>query len=776
MPETFIDLQIEGMTCAGCVARVAKAVERIPGARAEVSLLEHRARIYGADLDAAVAAVRRAGYAASPFAPRQPSESARNKTRGQEGRARETGGPEVTASLRLVGGATHLPTVVAVIALVVMVLEMAAMIIGTPHGPEGAEALGTTQNAHGFVPLAIQALLASVMQLWIGAPIAYAGLRSLAHGRASMETLILLGTGTAYLWSMAVWLRGDPGPVYFEASVVVIAMLHLGQKLQARAQARTLAALAPFLEESAATAFRLQDPQSRLATIDPEQLSALPAAQLRAGDRVWLGPGSRLACDGRILEGETEFDEAGLTGESLPAARGVGDRVVGGAINVVAPVILQVEGNPEDWRHARLREQMQSALASRAPIAAWADRVAAVFVPLVAVTAVCNLVGQSLWGPGFAIALERTIALLVIACPCALGLATPMAVATGLARAAQHGWLFRSATSLQKAAELTHLVFDKTGTLTEGRPRLVGMASTTTAARPVRAEDFPDWLALATAAQEGNPHPIAGAFWSQAAGRPTPALAAAPEVALGLGVAAMTAQGRVVVGRSTWVASIVGEGKENIPPGPQGSQSLGPWPGASEIDVAVNGQWAGRLWAADTLKADAAEAITALRAQGLKVSLLSGDRAEAVAPVALALGLDRAQAQAGQHPEDKAAQLRQWQKEGQTLGMVGDGMNDIAAMAQADLAIALSAGASLTLKTADVTLTNSQKLLAVPEMLAFAKRVKRRIIENLVFAFGFNLLALPMAALGLLPPALAGAAMALSSLAVVTNALRLLKD
>jgi Cu+-exporting ATPase len=302
------------------------------------------------------------------------------------------------------------------------------------------------------------------------------------------------------------------------------------------------------------------------------------------------------------------------------------------------------------------------------------------------------------------------------------------------------------------------------------------MASTTTAARPVRAEDFPDWLALATAAQEGNPHPIAGAFWSQAAGRPTPALAAAPEVALGLGVAAMTAQGRVLVGRSTWVASIVGEGKENIPPGPQGSQSLGPWPGASEIDVAVNGQWAGRLWAADTLKADAAEAITALRAQGLKVSLLSGDRAEAVAPVALALGLDRAQAQAGQHPEDKAAQLRQWQKEGQTLGMVGDGMNDIAAMAQADLAIALSAGASLTLKTADVTLTNSQKLLAVPEMLAFAKRVKRRIIENLVFAFGFNLLALPMAALGLLPPALAGAAMALSSLAVVTNALRLLKD
>jgi Cu+-exporting ATPase len=192
--------------------------------------------------------------------------------------------------------------------------------------------------------------------------------------------------------------------------------------------------------------------------------------------------------------------------------------------------------------------------------------------------------------------------------------------------------------------------------------------------------------------------------------------------------------------------------------------------------VAVNGQWAGRLWAADTLKADAAEAIKALRAQGLQVSLLSGDRVEAVTPVALALGLDHEQALAGQHPEDKAIRLRQWQQEGQTVGMVGDGMNDIAAMAQADLAIALSAGASLTLKTADVTLTNSQKLLAVPAMLAFAKRVKRRIIENLVFAFGFNLLALPMAAMGLLPPALAGAAMALSSLAVVTNALRLLKD
>ena len=780
MPEAFIDLQIEGMTCAGCVARVVKAVEKIPGARAEVSLLEHRARVYGADLDASVAAIRRAGYAASPFTPPQPprvGSHARDTlrgdtTRGDEGKAAGTVAPEATNPSRLAAGAAALPTVVAVIALVVMVLEMGAMIIGSPQLSEGTDALQGAHGVHGFVPLAIQALLATVMQLWIGAPIAYAGLRSVAHGRASMETLILLGTGTAYLWSMAVWLRGDPGPVYFEASVVVIAMLHLGQKLQARAQARTLAALAPFLQEPVVNAMRLQDTEGTLATIQPDRLSAVPASQLRAGDRVWVGPGSRLACDGRILEGNSEFDEAGLTGESLPAARGVGDRLVGGAINVLAPVILQVEGNPEDWRHARLREQMQSALASRAPIAAWADRVAAVFVPLVAMTAALNLLGQSLWGPGFAIALERTIALLVIACPCALGLATPMAVATGLARAAQHGWLFRSATSLQKAAELTHLVFDKTGTLTEGRPRLVGLASTSTAPRAVRAEDFPDWLALATAAQEGNPHPIAGAFWSQAAGRPTPALVDPPEVSLGLGVQAMTAQGRVLVGRSTWVAGFVEERKDRIAPAPQDCE----WPGASEIDVAVNGQWAGRLWAADTLKADAAEAIKALRAQGLQVSLLSGDRVEAVTPVALALGLDHEQALAGQHPEDKAIRLRQWQQEGQTVGMVGDGMNDIAAMAQADLAIALSAGASLTLKTADVTLTNSQKLLAVPAMLAFAKRVKRRIIENLVFAFGFNLLALPMAAMGLLPPALAGAAMALSSLAVVTNALRLLKD
>jgi len=794
MPEAFIDLQIEGMTCAGCVARVTKAVERIPGAHAEVSLLEHRARIYGADLDAAVAAIRRAGYAASPYAPPQPprvgshagdtpregtihGEILRGDTaRAQEGTAAESVGPEVTTPSHLTGGTAALPTVVAVIALVVMVFEMGAMIIGGPEMSEGADALrGThsaTHGAHGLVPLAIQALLATVMQLWIGAPIAYAGLRSVAHGRASMETLILLGTGTAYLWSMAVWLRGDPGPVYFEASVVVIAMLHLGQKVQARAQARTLAALAPFLQEPVVTAMRLQDTETALATLQPDRLSAIPASQLRAGDRIWVGPGSRLPCDGRILEGNSEFDEAGLTGESLPAARGVGDRLVGGAINLLAPVILQVEGNPEDWRHARLREQMQSALASRAPIAAWADRVAAVFVPLVAVIAALNLAGQSLWGPGFAVALERTIALLVIACPCALGLATPMAVATGLARAAQHGWLFRSATSLQKAAELTQLVFDKTGTLTEGRPRLVGIASTAMAPRPVQAEDFPDWLALATAAQEGNPHPIAGAFWSHAAGRPTPALVAPPAVFLGLGVEAMTAQGHVRVGRSTWVAGFVGEPKDTTPPGPQGNH----WPGASEIDVAVNGQWAGRLWAADTLKADAAEAITALRAQGLRVSLLSGDRVEAVTPIAHALGFEEEQALASQHPEEKAIQLRRWQQEGQTVGMVGDGMNDVAAMAQADLAIALSAGASLTLKTADVTLTNSQKLLAVPAMLAFAKRVKRRIIENLAFAFGFNLLALPMAAMGLLPPALAGAAMALSSLAVVTNALRLLKD
>jgi Cu+-exporting ATPase len=598
-------------------------------------------------------------------------------------------------------------------------------------------------------------------------------MRAVTHGRASMETLILLGTGTAYLWSMAVWILGYSSPVYFEASAVVIAMLHIGQRLQARAQARTLAALAPFLEEPAVTASRLQaadSSDSPRKADHPGAMATVASASLRAGDQIWVAPGEKLACDGRILDGATEFDEAGLTGESQPAARGVGDRVTGGAINLVAPVIVQVEGNPEDWRQARLRDQMRSALASRAPIAAWADRVAAVFVPLVAILAATNLLGQSLWGPGFVVALERTIALLVIACPCALGLATPMAVATGLARAAQRGWLFSTATSLQKAAELTHLVFDKTGTLTEGRPRLVGIASPGTASRPIRADDFPGWLAMATAAQDGNPHPIAGAFWSQAAGRPMPSVLGNPEVFLGQGVAATTSVGRVVVGRPEWV-----EAQRAASDGPVSGDASDPWPGASQIDVAVDGRWAGRLWAADTLKPDAAGAVALLRSQGLGISLLSGDREAAVGPVARALGLEEQSVAAGQQPEDKARGLQRLQEAGEKVGMVGDGLNDLAAMGQADLAIALSAGASLTLKTADVTLTNSQRLQAVPEMLDFARRVKRRIIENLVFAFGFNLVALPLAAFGILPPALAGAAMAVSSLAVVSNALRLLR-
>ncbi len=761
MPETFIDLQIEGMTCTGCVARVVKALEKIPGARAEVSLIEHRARVTGTDLEAAVAAVRQAGYAASPLAPTRQSPSVGHLQL-----------PDTAKEDGITGGSMQpsWKSVAALFALAIMLVEMAGMALG----------LG-----HGLVPLWLQALLASIMQFWVGAPIARRGIKSVLRGRASMETLILLGTATAYFWSMGLWigptllaqfltnsalaLPGSQGALYFEASVVVLAMMHLGERLQDRAQARTRAALAPFLNEAASMALRLGPQQTSLGSVDPQQLSPCPAQDLRAGDRIWLAAGERLPCDGVIAEGSSEFDESSLTGESLPIARGIGDRVMGGTRNISESVMVRVEGNPEEWRQSRLRDQMMTALASRAPIAEWADRVAAVFVPLVAVLAVLNLALQTLWGPGFVTALERTIALLVIACPCALGLATPMALATGLARSAQKGWLFRHAASLQRAAELKRVVFDKTGTLTEGRPRLIALATPTIAPRPVSSDDFPIWLAAAVAAQEGSPHPLAGAFWSFAAGRSLPQLLDRPVILPGLGVQAQTATGLVRVGKPSWVAQ---HGPTTAPNAITGESA---WRAASQIDVSLDGVWQGRVWAQDSLKADAPEALAALRALGLQVAMLSGDREEAVFAMAQSLGLGPENHAWGQSPEDKARILRQWQDGGEKTAMVGDGINDLAAMAQADLAIALSAGASITLKTADVTLTNSRRLMAVAELIQFCKKVRRRIIENLVFAFGFNLLALPLAAAGTLSPALAGAAMALSSVAVVTNALRLLK-
>ncbi|MGA1253104.1 MAG: heavy metal translocating P-type ATPase [Burkholderiaceae bacterium] len=798
-----IDLQIEGMTCAGCVARVTKALEKIPGARAEVSLIEHRARVTGADLEAAVAAIRRAGYTAGPFTGAQPAGKAAQRVsqtaaggKGQQtpqspgllpvtpvspvGPASPVSpiGPISPASPGLFVGFSQASweSRVAALALAIMVIEMGGMALGA---------------GHGLVPLWLQALLASLMQFWVGAPIAQRGLRALRHGRASMETLILLGTATAYLWSMGLWLGPlvlpifsvDPtvlgivgqGPVYFEASVVVLAMMHLGLQLQDRAQARTLAALAPFLHEASSPVLRLAAQPSDLAdpaSVLPERLTTCTAQELKSGDHIWLAAGAGLPCDGIVVGGSSEFDESGLTGESLPVARGVGDRVIGGTRNISEPVLVRVEGNPDQWRQSQLRDQMMSALASRAPIAEWADKVAAIFVPAVAVLAVMNLVVQTLWGTGFAVALERSIALLVIACPCALGLATPMAIATGLARGAQRGWLFRNAASLQKAAELERVVFDKTGTLTEGRPRLVGIAAVHLPPRAISPQDFPPWLAAAVAAQEGNPHPLAGAFWSHAAGRAEPQACQEAQVLPGLGIIAQTPAGRVILGKPNWVAHQTGG---TIPEG-LNTAAAGLWPSASQIDIAINGVWQGSVWAQDSVKPDARDAVAALARLGIASALLSGDREGAVRATAEAAAIPLIDTAWGLSPEDKAQRLKQWQSQGQKTAMVGDGINDLAAMAQADLAIALSAGASITLKTADITLTNSQRLLAVAEVIGFCRKVRRRIIENLGFAFGFNLLALPLAASGSLSPAIAGAAMALSSVAVVSNALRLLKD
>lgn len=751
MTPSTIDLRIEGMTCTGCVARVVRAIEKTPGAHAEVSLIEQRARVSGIDLATAVAAVRRAGYAASPIT------TAPTPAAAQAQVATNASAMGADTDHKAATGAR----VFSLVALVIMLIEMAAMTVGDGPGLH-----------HGVIPLWLQALLATIMQFWIGAPIARKGLASALRGQASMETLILLGTATAYLWSMGIWL-GDistgNSPVYFEASVVVLAMMHIGQELQSRAQARTLAALAPFLHEAAAPALRLDPQHPGLTQIQACHYTPCPTQALRSGDQIWLDAHALLPCDGIIVEGGSEFDESGLTGEALPVAREVGDRVIGGSRNISSGVIVRVEGDPDQWRQSQLRSQMMSALASRAPIAQWADRVAAIFVPLVAMLAVINLVAQAFWGPGFAIALERTIAMLVIACPCALGLATPMAVATGMARGAQNGWLFRNAASLQKAAEVDRVVFDKTGTLTEGRPRLVGIASALHPPRAITAEDFPDWLAAAVAVQSGNPHPLAGAFWSQAAGRPVPELTAEPLRHAGLGIEGPTTAGQVAVGKPNWIA-------QSLTGGPAAStQDHHLWPAASQVDVAISGVWRGRLWANDSLREDAAQTVDTLRSQAIGVAVLSGDRQEAVTTAAQALGLGHDAVGWGLSPEDKAARLQQWQSEGKKVAMVGDGINDLAAMAQADLAIALSAGASITLKTADITLTNSHHLMAVPRVIAFCKTVRRRIIENLVFAFAFNVMALPLAAAGALAPAVAGAAMALSSVAVVGNALRLLK-
>ncbi len=727
-----IDLHIEGMTCAACSTRIERVLNKIPGVVAQVSLIEHRARISGLPVDDAIAAIRRAGYDAWP--------SSATPTSTEH---------DATQSLT----ATRLELFrlwCSGIGLLVMMVEMVGMLLGQ----------------HGLIPIAAQWVIATVMQTIVAWPFYRSAWRALKAWSANMETLITIGSLAAYFWSVALWLElvdlgatsdGLHGVFYFETSVVVLAMVTLGKRLEQRARQQALDALAKLTSMSTTLVSRWDKADGTWKQVDPNTIGP--------GDRLRIPSGEAIHVDGLIIDGMTDIDESSMTGESMPVSKSVGDAVYAGCLNTTGTIIIDATSRFDNSRRAQIGSRLLAALSSRAPIAALADRIAFWFVPAVLVIATISGAAHLLMGAPASVAVSITVAVLVVACPCALGLATPAAIAAGLARATQFGWLFKSAEALERAAKISHVVFDKTGTLTSGRPMILaivdrqsGLVQITEANSP-----WPDWLAAAASAERGIEHPLAGALLSYAAGRPLPPIRSSEQIP-GKGVIARLddLQGReVLVGSPDWIRSICAVELQDS------------FPDAIAIDVVIDRQWQGRCWIADRLRSDAPTGLAMLRSHGVEVEILSGDRKASVARIAQELGGIRYLAQA--NPEMKSQHLDQHRQAGRQVAMVGDGFNDATAMAHASLGIAMANGARLTLETADLTMTSRAPVLATAQSLLFAKVIMRRVRENLGFAFGFNVLAIPLAMTGLLAPSIAATAMALSSAAVMTNAARLLR-
>ncbi|MXP64194.1 heavy metal translocating P-type ATPase [Roseomonas sp. M0104] len=707
------DVAVGGMTCASCAGRVEQALRKVPGVlEVSVNLATERAHLRTlAGLDPALlaAAVEKAGY--KPL--------------------RTEAGPEETAQpARARRDVAELALAFALAAP--FLVGMAGMLFGR----------------HWMPPGWMQLLLATPLQFWLGWRFYRAGWAALKARTGNMDLLVAIGTSAAYGLSLVQLLQGEPH-LYFEASAVVIAFVLLGRFFEARAKRATGAAIAELLALRPRTA-------RRLGADGREE--EVPIGALHAGDRVVVRPGERIPADGSVEEGAAGVDESALTGESRPVEKNPGDHVATGTVALDGRLVLRATAVGGDTRLAQVAALVQAAQASRAPVQKLVDRVSAVFVPAVVGIAALTFLGWLLAGGGVAPAILHAVAVLVIACPCALGLATPAAIMAGTGAAARAGILVRDAAAIEQAGQITLVAFDKTGTLTEGRPRLAVLYPAPGTSREAA-------LAAAASLQAGSEHPLARAVLEAAGGYPLPAEAfrALP----GRGVEGVVEDRRLALGSQRLLAES-GAGPGELAAAAQAAAAEGQtlsW----LIDPA--GRRALALFAfADMPRAGAAEAVQALAAQHVRTAMVSGDSPAAARAVAQQLGIGAVAAEV--LPEGKAEQVAAWQRGGARVAMVGDGVNDAAALATADLGIAMGSGTDAAIAAAHVTLLRSDPQL-VPATLAITRATLAKIRQNLAWAFGFNTLGIPLAALGYLSPALAGAAMAFSSVAVLSNALLL---
>ncbi len=731
---SVLSMNVEGMTCASCVARVEKTLKRIDGVEnASVNLATEKATVRfdpsRASLDAMRDAVASAGYTlrlpeprTSPGQPAaEPSSSARNKLLR-----------DLLWSL--------------VLTIPVMVLAMLSM----------------TDWYVRTIPLSqsdtntIEFLLTTPVLFVPGRRFFRGFLAATRHGTADMNTLVAVGTGAAYLYSTVVtlfpdWLNIHPGvDVYFDTSATIISLILFGKYLEANAK------------QKASTAIRqlasLQPPTAHVVRDD--LIEDLPVSHLIPGDMVLVRPGESIPVDGEVKSGTTAVNESLVTGESMPVEKKKGDPVIGGTVNTTGSITVRANAVGSSTVLANIIRLVEEAQGSKAPVQALADKIASVFVPTVVIIAIGTFLGwYFLAGAGFTASMMNFIAVLIIACPCALGLATPTAIMVGTGTAAKKGILIRNIESLERAREVTVVLFDKTGTLTEGAARVVEVI-------PLGSYDRPTLLSVAASLEQASEHPLAKAIVGEARLATLPLTTPDHILATpGGGISGTVGGKTVIAGTPTYLAT---QGIASLPP-------AGRWEGLLNrgntiLLVAVDGVVAGGIAIADRLKDSAKPAVDRLKRGGINVALISGDNRRTASAIGSEAGIVTVLAEIP--PEQKSARVKELQRQGNVVAMVGDGINDAPALAQADVGIAMGKGTAIASEAADITLMRDD-VEGVNDALALSRRTLRIIKQNLFWAFIYNMVGIPLAAFGLLNPMVGALAMAFSSVSVVSNSLRL---
>ena len=710
------DLALEGMTCAACAARIEKTLARLPVVEAQVNFAAERARIQydpnRTDVPALIAAVAKAGYGARTVTGFDDTEEQRRHASSYRATRRDF----------WIAAALTAP----------LLAQMAVMFSAT-HVE--------------LLPRWLQFVLATPVQLWIGRRFYLGAWHALRGGGASMDVLIALGTTMAYGFSVAVTIFELPYHVYFEAGAAIITLVLMGKLLEARARGRTSEAIAQLI--------RLQPRTARVER--GGAIVEIDIAQIRVGDIFIVRPGESIAVDGIVADGSSSVNEALLTGESMPVAKHQDARVYAATLNQEGLLRCRATGVGDATVLAGIIRLVAEAQGSKAPIQRLADRISGIFVPAVVAIALATWAAWWIFAGDFPAALVNAVAVLVIACPCALGLATPTAIMVGTGRGARSGILIRNAAALERAGSIDLLVVDKTGTLTTGQPQVTGVVA-------LGAHSETEILRVAAAVEQGSEHPLAHAIRAAAAARgitppPPRDFAAIP----GRGARATIDAQAVLLGSPQLLREhgIALDGAQVSALQAQGM---------TVIAVACGTAAIGLITIADRLRPTSRAAVAAVRKLGIEVMMLTGDNAATAQAIAAQAGIERSLSDV--LPQHKAAAVQRLRSEGHRVGMAGDGVNDAPALAAADVGFAIASGSDVAIHAADVTLMRSD-LMSVADAVELSRGTLRKIRQNLFFAFFYNVLGIPLAALGMLNPVIAGAAMALSSVSVVSNSLLL---